>query len=70
MVTMAAYGLFGRGRALFGVHALIEKNFYPRLLKRASADAEGETLDAIGDHNDIRDGVRGADAAGVTATDR
>jgi Hemerythrin HHE cation binding domain len=51
------------------VHALIEeKIFYPQLLQRGSADAEGETLDAIGDHNDIRDGVRDANAAGV-ATD-
>ena len=27
--------------------------------------AGGETLDAIGDHNDIRDGVRDADAAAI-----
>ena len=46
------------------VHAYIEeKIFYPQLLKRGSAEAEGETLDAIGDHNDIRDGVRDANAA-------
>jgi len=46
------------------VHAYIEeKIFYPQLLRRGSADAEGETLDAIGDHNDIRDGVREANAA-------
>jgi hypothetical protein len=51
------------------VHALIEERiFYPQLLKRGSADAEGETLDAIGDHNDIRDGVRDANGAAV-ATD-
>jgi hypothetical protein len=51
------------------VHAYIEeKIFYPQLLKRGSDDAEGETLDAIGDHNDIRDGVRDATSAGV-ATD-
>ena len=48
------------------VHAYIEeKIFYPQLLKRGTQDAEGETLDAIGDHNDIRDGVRAADAAQV-----
>ncbi|WP_406813546.1 hemerythrin domain-containing protein [Mycobacterium sp. M23085] len=48
------------------VHAYIEeKIFYPQLLKRGGDDAEGETLDAIGDHNDIRDGVRAADAAAV-----
>src|ERR1700712_509061 len=51
------------------VHAYIEeKIFYPQLLTRGSDDAEGETLDAIGDHNDIRDGVRDANAAS-TATD-
>lgn len=48
------------------VHAYIEeKIFYPQLLQRGSDDAEGETLDAIGDHNDIRDGVRDANAARV-----
>jgi hypothetical protein len=46
------------------VHAYIEeKIFYPQLLKRGGDDAAGETLDAIGDHNDIRDGVRDANAA-------
>ena len=34
----------------------------------AEDEPEGETLDAIGDHNDIRDGVRDANAA-ETATD-
>jgi Hemerythrin HHE cation binding domain len=48
------------------VHAYIEeKIFYPQLLRRGSDDAEGETLDAIGDHNDIRDGVRDANAAAI-----
>lgn len=48
------------------VHAYIEeKIFYPQLLKRGADDPEGETLDAIGDHNDIRDGVRDANAANV-----
>lgn len=48
------------------VHAYIEeKIFYPQLLARGTEDPEGETLDAIGDHNDIRDGVRDANAAGV-----
>src|SRR3984885_1954950 len=51
------------------VHAYIEeKIFYPQLLQRGSDDAEGETLDAIGDHKDIRDGVRDANAAAI-ATD-
>ncbi|MEE6178267.1 hemerythrin domain-containing protein [Mycobacterium sp. 050134] len=46
------------------VHAYIEeKIFYPQLLQRGADDPEGETLDAIGDHNDIRDGVRDANAA-------
>jgi hypothetical protein len=48
------------------VHAYIEeKIFYPQLLKRGGDDAEGETLDAISDHNDIRDGVRAANASRV-----
>jgi len=46
------------------LHAYIEEQiFYPQLLKRGVDDPEGETLDAIGDHNDIRDGVRAANAA-------
>jgi hypothetical protein len=48
------------------VHAYIdEKIFYPQLLKRGAEDPEGETLDAIGDHNDIRDGVRDTNACRV-----
>ena len=48
------------------VHAYIEeKIFYPQLLTRGVDDPEGETLDAIGDHNDIRDGVRDANAAAI-----
>jgi hypothetical protein len=48
------------------VHAYIEeKIFYPQLLQRGVDDPEGETLDAIGDHNDIRDGVRDANAAAI-----
>src|SRR5215831_2744596 len=50
------------------VHAYIEeKIFYPQLLKRGADDPEGETLDAIGDHNDIRDAVRQANAATVNS---
>jgi hypothetical protein len=46
------------------VHAYVEEMiFYPQLLQRGANDPEGETLDAIGDHNDIRDGVRDANAA-------
>lgn len=52
------------------LHAYIEeKIFYPQLLKRGSDDAEGETLDAIGDHNDIRDGVRAANGCRVGTDD-
>lgn len=48
------------------VHAYIEeKIFYPQLLERGTAASEGETLDAIGDHNDIRDGVRDANASEI-----
>jgi Hemerythrin HHE cation binding domain len=48
------------------VHAYIEETiFYPQLLKRGANDPEGETLDAIGDHNDIRDGVRAAKASPI-----
>lgn len=46
--------------ARLDVHAVAEeKIFYPQLL-RVGEDPEGETLDAIGDHNDIRDGVHDA----------
>ena len=46
--------------ALLDVHAVAEEAiFYPQLLRRGD-DAEDETVDAIGDHNDIRDGVREA----------
>jgi hypothetical protein len=46
--------------ALLDVHAEAEEVvFYPQLLRRGD-DAEDETLDAIGDHNDIRDGVQEA----------
>lgn len=52
--------------ARLDVHAAAEEAiFYPQLLRRGADDPEEETLDAIGDHNDIRDGVREADAAAV-----
>ncbi len=45
---------------LLEVHAAAEEAiFYPKLLRRGD-DAEDETVDAIGDHNDIREGVREA----------
>lgn len=47
---------------LLDVHAAAEEEiFYPELLHLGKDDPEDETIDAIGDHNDIRDGV--ADAA-------
>jgi hypothetical protein len=43
------------------VHAAAEEEiFYPQLLARGEDDPEDETVDAIGDHNDIRDGVSDA----------
>ncbi len=46
--------------ARLDVHAIAEEEiFYPELL-RVGEDPEDETLDAIGDHNDIRDGVHEA----------
>lgn len=43
------------------LHAVAEEEiFYPQLL-RVGEDPRDETLDAIGDHNDIRDGVHAAD---------
>lgn len=46
--------------ALLDVHAAAEEAiFYPQLLRRGD-DPEDETIDAIGDHNEIRDGVREA----------
>lgn len=50
-------------RALAGlldVHAAAEEEiFYPELIRRGSG-AEDETLDAVGDHNEIRDSVHDA----------
>ncbi|MBB4684480.1 hemerythrin domain-containing protein [Amycolatopsis jiangsuensis] len=43
--------------ALLDLHAAAEEAvFYPELIQRGT-DAEDETLDAVGDHNDIRDAV-------------
>ena len=54
--------LWGRLAAMLEVHAQAEEDlFYPELLKlgqRRREDREAEeTRDAIGDHNDIRDGI-------------
>ncbi len=46
--------------ALLDLHAVAEEAvFYPQLLRRGD-NAEDETVDAIGDHNDIRDGIHEA----------
>jgi len=54
--------------AALEVHASAEEeHFYPALLKRGD-DAVEETDDAIGDHDDIRDGSRRAQDAEVGST--
>jgi hypothetical protein len=51
---------------LLEVHAKAEEEIlYPVLLKRGGAEAPAETLDAIGDHNDIRAAI--AQAARVSS---
>ena len=66
--TLAA--LWNRIAAMLETHARAEEEiFYPELLKlgqRRREDREvEETEDAIGDHNDIRDGITAAAAQGV-----
>ena len=68
--TNALGALWQRLSALLEVHAEAEElYFYPELLKlgkRLHDDTEvDETEDAIGDHNDIRDGILAARAADV-----
>jgi hypothetical protein len=44
---------------LLEVHASAEeKILYPVLLKRGGDEAPAETLDAVGDHNEIRDAIK------------
>lgn len=58
--TAAVRELWEPLAARLDVHAIAEERiFYPQLL-RVGEDPEDETLDAIGDHNDIRDGVHDA----------
>jgi hypothetical protein len=53
--------LWGELAAFLETHAAAEEAiFYPELLRRADPDGE-DTIDAIGDHNDIRDAI--ADSA-------
>jgi hypothetical protein len=65
--------LRGRWRPLadlLDVHAEAEERiFYPQLLRKGANDPREETLDAIGDHNDIREGVRRADRHPVGSDD-
>ena len=61
--TESLSAVWGRLAAFLEVHAAAEEAiFYPELLKvgiaaRRKAGVEGETLDAIHDHNEIRDAV-------------
>jgi hypothetical protein len=61
--TGALSAVWGRLAAFLEVHAAAEEAiFYPALLQvgiaaRRRAGVEDETLDAIGDHNEIRDAV-------------
>ena len=63
--TQTLQVLWNRLSAMLEVHAEAEEvYFYPALLKlgerlKDSTEAE-ETIDAIGDHNEIRDGIRAA----------
>ncbi len=64
------------GRIFTGLAALLEmhasaeeEHFYPALLHTDADSAEDETDDAIGDHDDIRDGTRRADAADPGSAD-
>ena len=67
--TASLSAVWGRLAAFLEVHAAGEEaSFYPELLRvgisaRRKAGVEGETLDAIDDHNDIRDAV--TEAAGT-----
>ena len=61
--TEALAAVWGRLATFLELHAAAEeKLFYPALLQvglaaRRAAGVEAETLDAIGDHNEIRDAV-------------
>jgi len=62
--------LWTRLAAMMEVHAQAEENFfYPRLVKLGErlhdAEEAAETKDAIGDHNDIRDGITEASRCDV-----
>jgi hypothetical protein len=73
--TEALSAVWGRLAAFLEVHAAAEEAiFYPELLKvgiaaRRKAGVEGETLDAIHDHNEIRDAVTEAARHSVGSDD-
>src|SRR5262249_21974462 len=51
--------LWARLSVFLEVHAAAEEQiFYPELLRIGASAAEGETLDAIHDHNEIRDAIQ------------
>jgi hypothetical protein len=57
--------LWGELAAFLETHAAAEEAvFYPELLRRADPDGE-DTIDAIGDHNDIRDAIADSAKYGV-----
>ncbi|MDI1282631.1 hemerythrin domain-containing protein [Brevundimonas sp.] len=71
--TAALTAVWGRLSAFLDAHAEAEERFfYPELLKvgEAANDAEGddagpETVDAIEDHNSLRDAVKAVEKHGV-----
>jgi hypothetical protein len=73
--TESLAAVWGRLAAFLEVHAAAEEAiFYPELLRvgiaaRRKAGVEGETLDAIHDHNEIRDAVREAARHSVGSDD-
>ena len=73
--TESLSAVWGRLAAFLEVHAAAEEAiFYPELLKvgiaaRRKAGVEGETLDAIHDHNEIRDAVAEAARHSVGSDD-
>ncbi len=61
---MQAGPIFAGLAAFLEMHASAEEeHFYPALLKKGGEEGEEETDDAIGDHDEIRDGSRRAAAA-------
>lgn len=61
----ARAGVASPGRQVGRARLHRGKDLLPAAARAGADDPEGETLDAIGDHNDIRDGVREANVAAV-----